>query len=697
MWTLLLTLLTPPALAEDSDGDGVDSAEDCDDADPEVWRVSAGTSVVLDDDAEVETFCEGYCARDLERLDLVDISTTLGLECVTGATEIEIDAPELPSLAGLRGLQEADSLVLYRSDLVDLQGLESLESLGGLYVGCPYPPEEEDETDTLEDLAERCMEGSNPALASFYGLGPVTRLDALYVGAAALSGLNGLHRLESVDQLALYDQDGLSSLTGLDALSAVEELWIGHSGGLLSLRGLGALTEVRALSLVQNAELRDLRGLETLAEASSIRISGARPIKDLQGLEGLGAISTGLWLHDLPSLRDLRGLEAVTTLGELSLSFVPGLQSLSGLEGLSALDALRIGCKEPEGRGSRAFRCAETPLLSSLSALSSLTSANEISLVRLPALSGLDGLGGLTALEALELDGTGIADLSGLEGLTTLDELSLGCHLDALGWDDDLRRSCLGNASLSSLDGLDGLSRLGTLRVVNNPSLSSLDGLEGISRVDQIDVAGNALLERMDGLGPLSRVSRMYVGCTVASDTRTDEGEVQAYQLDCPGSPALTTLPTVTDTSVGSVVLARVPELSSLGGLEAITSLGELLISGATSLEDLSEIARLSSLDVLVLGCHPVSLDSGYDAKKLSCVPGGGLTSLSGLEGLDSLDTLTLRVNDDLSDVSALHGLSSAGDVTITNNRNLATTDALALVAEIDRVTGTTTISGNGP
>ncbi len=695
MLTLLL-LLNPPALAEDGDGDGVDSAEDCDDADPERWRVSAGTSVVLDDDAEVETFCEGYCARDLERLELEGVTATLGLECVTGASWLEIDAPELPSLEGLSGLQEASSLILYQSDLVDLQGLESLESLGGLYIGCPSPPEE-DEADTLEDRAEQCAEGSNPALASLYGLGPVTRLDALFVGAAALDSLNGLQRLESVDELAIYDQDGLHDLTGLDGLSAVEELWIGYSGGLQSLRGLGALTGAASLSLVQNSELRDLRGLEALTEVRSIRISGARPLLDLQGLEGLDTIPTGLWLHDLPSLRDLRGLEGVTTLGELSLSFVFGLQSLSGLDSVSALSTLRIGCKEPEEGGARTYRCAETPLLDGLSALSSLTSADEISLVRLPALSGLDGLERLTALDALELDGTGISDLSGLEGLATLSELSLGCHVDYRGWSGELRRACLGNASLSDLSGLEGLSRLSTLRIVNNPALTSLNGLGGISSVSLLEVAGNALLERMDGLGPLSRVTRIFVGCTVASDTRTDEGAVKALQLDCPGSPALTTLPTVTDTSVGGVVLARVPALSSLTGLEAITTLEELHISGASALDDLGELARLSSLDVLVLGCHPVSLDSGYDAKKLSCVPGGGLTSLSGLEGLGSLDALTLRVNDDLSDLSALYGLSSAGDVTIANNRSLATADALALVAEIDRVTGTTTISGNGP
>lgn len=78
---LAFAVLSPTALAADLDGDGVDGATDCDDADPLVHRSESSAADYTVTSATVSSFCTGYCSREVGDIFLT-ASTTTGLECV---------------------------------------------------------------------------------------------------------------------------------------------------------------------------------------------------------------------------------------------------------------------------------------------------------------------------------------------------------------------------------------------------------------------------------------------------------------------------------------------------------------------------------------------------------------------------------------------------------------------------------------
>lgn len=122
--------------------------------------------------------------------------------------------------------------------------------------------------------------------------------------------------------------------------------------------------------------------------------------------------------------------------------------------------------------------------------------------------------------------------------------------------------------------------------------------------------------------------------------------------------------------------------LSTLSGLDALSTVGNLGIGKNSALGDLSGLAALKSVAGIVA-------ISGNDA----------LTELSGLDALGSIGgSLYISSNNALESVSALYGLSEVGgDVSIQDNLVLPTASAEKLVSEIDSVGGTVTVNGNAP
>lgn len=123
----------------------------------------------------------------------------------------------------------------------------------------------------------------------------------------------------------------------------------------------------------------------------------------------------------------------------------------------------------------------------------------------------------------------------------------------------------------------------------------------------------------------------------------------------------------------------RNEQLETMHGLEALESIGGLLIHHHPVLVDLSALARISELP------GEVTLASNL-----------ALEGLEGLENVKSAGSLRIERNDQLSSLAGLAGLERVdGDVLIRDNPKLSQKEAEAFVAGLE-VGGTIEVSGNG-
>ena len=175
----------------------------------------------------------------------------------------------------------------------------------------------------------------------------------------------------------------------------------------------------------------------------------------------------------------------------------------------------------------------------------------------------------------------------------------------------------------------------------------------------------------------------------------------------------LTSLTTVTGTlnvrAYGDVEFARLQQVGGALQLHGQSNFGSVGFSFPL-LEDVGLEMEYAGLNYVGGDGTTSSSWSGF-VQSLSCpslveingpvelTVGKGLQNLDGLSAVQTIrDNLIIRGSKQLSDVTGLHGLSLVGGaVVITDNPSLSTSAAEALVAEIDVIGGTVTVSGNGP
>ncbi len=182
--------------------------------------------------------------------------------------------------------------------------------------------------------------------------------------------------------------------------------------------------------------------------------------------------------------------------------------------------------------------------------------------------------------------------------------------------------------------------------IVEHTRMLNLDGLECLCQVDgDVWIHGNSMLHDIDGLAGLK-----YVMGSFSIDE--DSG-----MIDADGTTSLRFVGG--DFTLHNVSSIGGPVDGHLAGFSAL-----IVVGGAFTVEDTSSIVHITGF--------------------------GALQSVG--------DDFTIHSNAALADVSGFASLHSVyGDVTVTNNPALATVDAEDLAYGIATVTGSITVSGNGP
>lgn len=202
--------------------------------------------------------------------ELSSLASLAGITGFSGSLEIGFN-PKLADLGPLADILAPNMARLSISGLPllpDLQGLESVETLGSLEIRDNPGLVDLSGLDGLSSVSADAWLVGNAKLASLDGLQALTEVGGLQIeGHPQLASLDGLQALAQAARLRLEDNPKLTSLTALESLNSISEhLEIGYcdamgNDALIDLHGLENLTTLGGLSLYQNDALQSLSAL----------------------------------------------------------------------------------------------------------------------------------------------------------------------------------------------------------------------------------------------------------------------------------------------------------------------------------------------------------------------------------------------------------------------------------------------------
>jgi hypothetical protein len=420
-----------------------------------------------------------------------DVLTTIGKDLVVAFSDLgdlQLTDPDTGALTAVGG-----RVTLYGNDApTDLQGLQTLQGLGGLVVNFAV--------DAFGDLRPfPCAD-----FTSFAGL----QVDAL--------GAGGLHLGfdDNLDDASLATLPAFTTIAGSVTLARAENR---NNVGPTSLTGLRADViggDLAVCALVNGdaapiaADLDNLTALDldnVGVVNGDVLVTSCSELVDTSA--GLRAVGGALELTDLPSLRQLAGMDQLQTAGavllhdldELTSVSLPALVDVAGnLEVVNnpALASLALGVTSVGG----ALRLVELGELGDVGGLQDLASVDgDLEVIDCGALNDTNGLGSLTVvggdLRLRRLDNlTNEARAGGAQDLSLPSLVQVGgLEITEMGDLEDL--AGLQSLARIGVDEAGNLTGGGALIVAGNPRLETLFGLQGLVQVGRkLSIVGNERL-----------------------------------------------------------------------------------------------------------------------------------------------------------------------------------------------------------
>ena len=371
-------------------------------------------------------------------------------------------------------------MIRYNSALASLEGLSSLQAVGGEVViqGNEILPDMNGLAG-LTTIGGNLLVDENNSLLHFTGLTNLRTVGTGFVVSnnPELQNFSGLDSLRAIgDSLFVISNPSLVNLGGMARLDSIGgALHLKYNNALTSFGNFAHLSYIGGhFTLESNPLLAQLAGLEQLATIGG-DFSIGNVVTGLQGLDNLASI--GGDFHVTPSLMSFSGLENLTDIGgsftilsNAHLTDYNGLNQLTTVGGDVNLNIL--------------------PLSASLSGLESLTTIggdllldNQSGLTSVQALSSLTSIGGnlsvpytLESFAGLEMLQT-IGGQFNIEGHWYLEDFSGLDNLTSIGGNLYVRVAPV----FTSFHGLEKLDSIGGfLRIEDNPELTTLEGLDNL-------------------------------------------------------------------------------------------------------------------------------------------------------------------------------------------------------------------------
>jgi hypothetical protein len=246
---------------------------------------------------------------------------------------------------------------------------------------------------------------------------------------------------------------------------------------------------------------------------------------------------------------------------------------------------------------------------------------------------------------------------------------------------------------LSSLTTINGKLQIGS-EFYNQSNITSLTGLENVT-----DITDDLVLYRLTGILSLSGLSGLIM---VGGEIKIEEGTLSslsglssiqnvtgAFRIDdLPNLSTLSSFPS-TLTSIGGNLYLDQLNITSLSGLENITSVGSLTIRICNNLTSIVGLSNLTTVNDFISFTGNPNLTNLNGFSGLTSIGGklrmwiqDNLTDLTGLSNLTSVGELDFRDNTSLTNLNGLHNLTTVnGDFNIANHPILNDITALANIS----------------
>ncbi|HFA50018.1 MAG TPA: hypothetical protein ENJ95_13500 [Bacteroidetes bacterium] len=483
---------------------------------------------------------------------------------------------------------------------------------------------------------------------------------------------------------------------------------IRNTSDIHDLSPLLSVTKVTgAIIIAIQAHLPNLHGLENITAANRLVITLCDSLTNIQALSGLSGEVEDLQVMDNPSLLNLDGLEGITTTNDiLFLTNNPALQNLNGLINLTSVHGYSL-------------EIIDNPSLTDIQGLGSLANVSgNFILVNCDALQNLNGLNNLTSVERFILSRNEVLnDVSAVTALTNVDNDFLIARnpmlADCCIFYDLLNSNAIGgpitfeNNAGGCNSSSDILVNCGTVICPGNLTLSSQAEVNAFGNCEIID--GQLTIQGGDitDLSPLDALKEVTGALVIIgnSNLSTLEGLNNLTSIgglvliDNPLLQNLLPLSNSSSEESGVLILRKNNSMSDLKGLEGITGTRSLDIRENANLQTLEGLDNLAIADGnFSISGNPAllnlnGLNSLHTVKDVFGIHDNAvLADISALAQLSSVYVMAIGRNPSLADLSGLENLNDLWTLSIVNNNALQNLDAFSSLTSI---TGDLTILEN--
>ena len=428
-----------------------------------------------------------------------------------------------------------------------------------------------------------------------------------------------------INGLTLKNLDGIENCKNLEVIyfySIVDDL-----SKVEYLKNLNTIY-ITNLQNFDNA-IDSLKGLEKL---KSLNMSGNITVKSMKRIEELNNSLVGITLSNV-GIEKIEGLKKFTNLKSINLTTnnIKDITPIADIASINNITGLYLdGNKNISGNRSD-YTKKELEKINKIGEI--LDRDGEIIL-------GVEQFGLFTNYKNVKLSYKGLTSLEMFEGMTNLNKLDLGGNYITL--EDEKSQNIL-----------KSMKNLKSLNLFQNRKLANIKPINELSSLTNLNLSSTGTFNLADIEDILSNVSLSVDNSTFQTIVNCDANKITSLKMSW-------------------APIQDIPDMSNL------TKLKYLQIGNSSSINSFDTIAKLESLEVLILNSDSLH-NKMFDFSRLTnlnnlSLEGNSLWSedLNKLKSLKNNKNLNLNLsNNSIIDATALLELDASTRINLKNNVNL--------------------------
>lgn len=167
--------------------------------------------------------------------------------------------------------------------------------------------------------------------------------DIIFINGSSVTDLSGLSQLNSLNYLAINDNNNLTSLVGLGGVLIKRSFVLNNNEDLISIDGVEFNSNINWVSLNNNPVLENLDALSVVTDISGngLGINGPINITNFNVFSGLES-ANNIFLVAIETITSLDGFSSLLNVGNLTIAHNSNLTSIEGISNLQSIEKLEI-------------------------------------------------------------------------------------------------------------------------------------------------------------------------------------------------------------------------------------------------------------------------------------------------------------------------------------------------------------------